>query len=187
MKNLKDLTYKECIHAKTKQEAIALCKLFHEAGLTWCHGDSYIDSSEWDDDTLDIYYFPKDGTFSGTSCGNLYGITIHDAEDFLRRPQEGDLIFVDGNYGVVLSYKGNLVAVYGGGVIKTIYELENAWWVSDLQYRRLPTPNLTSILFAKYEWKNAKPIFEPPTVELTLDEIAEKFGVDVKNIKIKKG
>lgn len=35
-----------------------------------------------------------------------------------------------------------------------------------------------------YNWKYAKDIEEP--VELTMDEIAEKFGVDVTRLKIKK-
>jgi len=35
-------------------------------------------------------------------------------------------------------------------------------------------------------WLYAKEIEEPKDIELTLEEIAEKFGVDVKNLKIKK-
>jgi hypothetical protein len=35
-------------------------------------------------------------------------------------------------------------------------------------------------------WKYAKEIEEPKELELTLEQIAEKFGVSVESIKIKK-
>ena len=39
--------------------------------------------------------------------------------------------------------------------------------------------------FGTTAWNFAKNI-EPETVELTMDEIAEKFGISVENLKIKK-
>jgi hypothetical protein len=36
MKKVTDLGEEECIHCKTEEEAKAICKLMHDAGLKWC-------------------------------------------------------------------------------------------------------------------------------------------------------
>lgn len=41
-------------------------------------------------------------------------------------------------------------------------------------------------LLADYDIEDHKPLHPKQPLEVTLDEVAEKFGVDVKNLKIKK-
>ena len=43
-----DLKENECIHCETEEQANAICKLMHEAGLTWHDGDSYLSVNLYD-------------------------------------------------------------------------------------------------------------------------------------------
>ena len=38
----------ECIHCETEEQANAICKLMHEAGLKWKFGNSYIENTYYE-------------------------------------------------------------------------------------------------------------------------------------------
>ena len=84
MKKVTDLGEKEVIHCRTEEEANAICKLMHEAGLSWCTGDSYLDDNKWYGHNEMSCYNPNNGV-----CYNIYyyekrDCKIYPASDFLE-------------------------------------------------------------------------------------------------------
>ena len=59
-----DLKKNECIHCETEEQAIAICKLMHEAGLKWSDGYSYLSVNLYDVCKSETCYFPAKGTYS---------------------------------------------------------------------------------------------------------------------------
>lgn len=83
-----DLKENECINCETEEQAKAICKLMHEAGLKWRDGNSYLEENG--------YYIYKSGTCYFATEGvsrSLYYIKeknykIYKAEQFLNLKQE---------------------------------------------------------------------------------------------------
>jgi hypothetical protein len=63
--SIKQLTY-GVIHPTSKEEAKELLKIFHDLGLKWCNGNSYLDEDSYNEDSDNIgddtCYWPTDGT-----------------------------------------------------------------------------------------------------------------------------
>lgn len=86
MKNIKDLMDRDVIHCPTEEEAIAILKLAHEAGYTWCNEDSYIDSDNlWYKYKADMCYNIRDGSYSDLPWYKSSNYTIHKASEFLNK------------------------------------------------------------------------------------------------------
>lgn len=66
---IKDLTHEQGIHAPTIEIAERLLRKFHELGLTWYGGCSYLeeDKSYFPFEMIDSIYFPKQGTIGSMS------------------------------------------------------------------------------------------------------------------------
>ena len=79
-----DLKANECIHCETEEQANAICKLMHEAGLTWNSGDSYLEFNKpiYKSETC---YFPAEGVFTGLDYAKEENNTIYKAEKFLTK------------------------------------------------------------------------------------------------------
>lgn len=87
MKKVTDLKENEVIHCPTEAEAIAICKLMHEAGLKWFDGDFYSLGSYWQKFQANTCYRPNKGTFDDLCVFGERGCTIHPASDFLTETQ----------------------------------------------------------------------------------------------------
>ena len=58
-----DLKENECIHCETEEQAEAICKLMHEAGLEWKGGQSYLSKNYYGNYKSETCYFPIDGQY----------------------------------------------------------------------------------------------------------------------------
>ena len=79
-----DLKENEVIHCETEEQANAICKLMHEAGLKWCSGISYLKYNNFHIYEERTCYSAKTG---GYACLDYYkrnDYTIHKAEQFLN-------------------------------------------------------------------------------------------------------
>ena len=81
-----DLKENECIHCETEEQANAICKLMHEAGLKWKSGNSYLENTyyykEYKSGTC---YFPTDGQYDELSYAKEENYKIYKAEQFLHQ------------------------------------------------------------------------------------------------------
>ena len=83
-----DLKENECIHCETEEQANAICKLMHEAGLTWMFGDSYLSRNNYDEYKSETCYNPKKGQYSKFNFYKQNNYTIYKAEQFLTKNTE---------------------------------------------------------------------------------------------------
>ena len=85
-----DLKANECIHCETEEQAKAICKLMHEAGLTWNSGDSYLETKYYynEGSKSGNCYFPAKGEFSDLTFAKEEKYTIYRAEQFLNQNTE---------------------------------------------------------------------------------------------------
>ena len=77
-----DLKKNECIHCETEEQAKAICKLMHEAGLTWNSGYGYLSKYGYYNN---ICYYPKSGTHSDLTYAKKQNYTIYKTEQFLTQ------------------------------------------------------------------------------------------------------
>ena len=78
-----DLKENECIHCETEEQAKAICRLMHEAGLEWKGGQSYLSKSNYSSHTSETCYFPKSGQYDELSYAKEENYKIYKAEEFL--------------------------------------------------------------------------------------------------------
>ena len=85
-----DLKENECIHCETEEQANAICKLMHEAGLTWNSGDSYLETKYYYHEGSESgnCYFPAKGEFSDLTFAKEEKCKIYKAEQFLNQNTE---------------------------------------------------------------------------------------------------
>lgn len=95
MKKITDLWPNEAIHCSTEAEAIAICRLMHEAWLRRSDWEIYLGNTEYDDYKKETCYMPIDGTHISIANANRYRFTIYPASDFLEEElKEGDIVYV---------------------------------------------------------------------------------------------
>ena len=80
-----DLNYDECIHCETEEQAKAICKLMHEAGLEWKGGESYLSKNYYGNYKSETCYFPIDGQYDELSYAKEENYKIYKAEQFLNQ------------------------------------------------------------------------------------------------------
>ena len=83
-----DLKENECIHCETEEQANAICKLMHEAGLKWRYGQNYLHLTNYYTHTTETCYFPIDGQYDELSYAKQENYKIYKAEQFLNQNTE---------------------------------------------------------------------------------------------------
>ena len=83
-----DLKEDDCIVCTTQEEADQICKIMHEAWLTWKSGQSYLYKNHWNCFNKEIVYYP-----GGWYCANKKEAEeewhlIYSATEFLEEPTE---------------------------------------------------------------------------------------------------
>ena len=78
----------ECIHCETEEQAKAICKLMHEAGLTWNNGDSYLSENNYDIYKSETCYFASCGQYADLDYAKEGNYKIYKAEEFLTEKTE---------------------------------------------------------------------------------------------------
>lgn len=76
-KKVTELNAHEAIHCPTLPEAITLCKIMHEACLTWSGGQSYLSKTQWDDKKENTVYYPAIGAYGALSYAIKDGVTVY--------------------------------------------------------------------------------------------------------------
>jgi len=113
MKLVTELKENEAIHCKTEEEAVAICKLMHDAGLKWASGRSYDTRTNY---SKDICYIPETGKVINFADAIKEGLTINPASDFfpsvsithtigeyVAAQHDGKLYLFKGNQSMVLT------------------------------------------------------------------------------------
>lgn len=83
-----DLKENECIHCETEEQAKAICKLMHKAGLKWNSGDSYLSKNHYHICKSETCYYPKNGSYSVLHYAKEENYKIYKAEQFLTQETE---------------------------------------------------------------------------------------------------
>lgn len=83
-----DLKENECIHCETEEQANAICKLMHEAGLTWLDGYSYLSENKYNVYKSKTCYEPSTGSYCDLHYFIKSKANIYKAEQFLNQKQE---------------------------------------------------------------------------------------------------
>lgn len=226
---IKDLTSKQAIHAPTREIADKLLSKFHELGLTWSSGFTYLEKDLWGLRTSNTIYIPTKGYYSDISLSeNEYEIlTIEQLHDFnnynmetkkhwIKNQGECDLsteetIYIPsrGTYANIEHLNINETEVSAidteddstwfkpEGVRMLVWDDEEEFALDRIVIAKLPSNASEPYVFIdkdseldfkngrKYQIitsKNAKPL--PKITELTMQEIADKFGLNVNEIKI---
>jgi len=124
MKLVTELKENEVIHCKTEEEAVAICKLMHEAGLMWNSGRSYDTRTNYGENTC---YMPEIGKFINFADAIEDGLTIYPASLFLTPPVS--LTHTIGEYvaaqhdGKLYLFKGNQSMVLTKDIINHIKQI----------------------------------------------------------------
>ena len=80
-----DLKENECIHCETEEQANAICKLMHDAGLTWLSGSSYLSENRYHVYKSKTCYSPKIRQYANFNFYKKNDYTIYKAEQFLTK------------------------------------------------------------------------------------------------------
>lgn len=86
-KQLKGLSEKTAIHCPEESDAIAVCKLFHEAGWKWKDGRDFLDSHDWNY-RKEITCYDPSGQVAGIHYYKERNFTILPAKQFLALNSE---------------------------------------------------------------------------------------------------
>ena len=81
-----DLKANECIHCETEEQAKAICKLMHEAGLKWYNDETYIYYNNYNISyKSETCYIPIEGTYCNLKYAKASHYKIYKAEQFLTK------------------------------------------------------------------------------------------------------
>lgn len=166
---IKDLTEKQVIHAPTADIAKKLCNKFHELGLKWFNGSSYLNITNWNLYEEGTCYNCKIGKFSDKAKHTIVNAEILTIDQLLD--------FQEVEYPKVMEVSNN-----GSFWCKRVVFMEKngkflAW---DYAKSIEEAERVTDVGV----WRYAREV--QPTLELTIEQIAEKFNVSPEQIKIKK-
>ena len=185
-----DLKENECIHCETEEQANAICKLMHEAGLTWCFGDSYLSINNYDIHNQNTCYFPTDGQYDDLTFAKEENYTIYKAKEFLTQEAEIMNTIVNINpdtseneYPKVMKVSNNPIETledfkYANTRVVFIEKCGKfiAWLNEDTIEK---SENVTSTTAWNYavdlDWQ---PEEEKKPLKLTMEQIAEKFNAE---------
>lgn len=80
-----DLKENECIHCETEEQANAICKLMHDACLTWNNGDSYLSENNYFVYKSETCYFSTCGQYADLEYAKENNYKIYKAKQFLTQ------------------------------------------------------------------------------------------------------
>lgn len=166
---IKDLTECQVIHAPTRMIDDRLCEKFDMLGLTWCSGHPYSANLHGDKYKEETCYLPSKGEYCSLSYYAEQGyeiLTIDELLDFQEYPKVMEVSL--NNY----IWHKRVVFMEKNGEFLAWADAES---IEESEHK-----------VDTCAWSFAREIQPATTLELTLDEIAEKFNVSPEQIKIKK-
>ena len=183
---------------KTEEEAKDFCRVMHESGRKWGSGDSYIKCSRFTDYLGETCYNFNSGSFAHKNWYKRYDFTILEWEDFMEK----ELTLSDLNVGMLIEIRRGdkfIIAQNEGDIFGT----NDSEWLSfdnfeeDMRYYNRGDYYFDIVKvygrckknngFYTYDTTNRDLLFQrKEKKELTMQEIADKFGIPVDQLKIKK-
>ena len=179
------------MHCATAREAKEFCDYLHSVGKRWNCGVSYDDVTHWDAYKDETCYCFNDGFLDTLSCCWHKGYTILEWSDFTRKFTKADLkngmIVETANEYRYLVLEDNFINENGFMVISdynddlTINSEPYKWNINKI-YKSLAY-NTNCIFKDDYLtliWVRKE---KPKPIEMTLEEVCEALGREIKIIK----
>ena len=187
---------KYAMHCKTEEEAKEFCKVMHDAGRTWFSGTPYLPCTMWDWHSEKTVYYFNEGGYGFTEGPITQDYTILEWSDFRK---EKEMTKKELKTGMVVEYRNGdkrivlLDTPIGDALIGNIGWVDLYYYTNDLRNATASGFDIVAVYepYHKREmrslcWNEQKCIWRRSEVkEVTLSEIAEKFGVAVENIRVK--
>lgn len=182
---------------KTEEEAKDFCRVMHESGRKWGSGDSYIECSRFADHLGETCYNFNNGSYSYKNWYKRYNFTILKWEDFMEK----EFTLSDLKVGMLIENRGGerfiIAETIDGRLIGTnetgFTDLKNYnadmmhWEFASYDIMRVYNKTKRNIKFYTYDTTNRDLLFQrKEPKELTMQEIADRFGIPVDQLKIKK-
>lgn len=164
---IKDLKENQVIHAPTKEIAKKLCNKFHELGLKWANGEHYSGCLFWR-----IYIGER--TCYLPSKGHVDNLYYYEQRGYEILTIDNLLDFQTNDYPKVMEVSDD-----GNNWWKRVVFMEKNGKFLVLPAETIEEAERRNIVCA---WGFARDI--KPKVKLTLEQVAEKFGVSVEQIEI---
>ena len=191
--NINDYKGNYVMHCETEEEARDFCSYLHSIGRTWYHGSSYKSNILWETYGKDTIYYFNDGLF-GDKKGIIHNksYTILEWSDFMnkeftkRKLKTGDVIQRrNGNVEIVNCELGIFISKTGwndlNGIKDDLTSTSMKTW--DIVKVRRPKEK-GDCQFCAIEEGFGELVYERKEVEeLTLEEICQLFGKEIKIIK----
>src|SRR5574344_472211 len=194
----------KAIHCTTKELALETLSILDSMGYKWTAGSSLLKSSSWEFYESNTYYRVRDN--KRVAYGNISDIEPSDiltAECFINLYKDNNnMRKSDFKSGMSVKLRngqiGFIVDVFGEKII----QYENTWYNLDKEYNqdlRLITTNcdewdiMEVYRILNYDCVIRKNLCKPENLiwkrkevtELTMQEIADKFGVSINDLRIK--
>ena len=182
---------------KTEEEAKDFCRVMHESGRKWENSASYIKYPRFSDLLDETCYNFNNGSYSYMDWYKYRDYTILEWEDFMEKEftkddlNVGMLVVVRCGYKYLVAKNDNEGMFFtnedGWTECKTKHNNMKSAVCEDFDIMKvysMPSRNRDAF---NYSTENRKLLFErKEPKELTMQEIADKFGIPVDQLKIKK-
>lgn len=182
---------------KTEEEAKDFCRVMHESGRTWGSGDSYIEYPRFLDHEDETCYNFNNGSFANIYWYKRYDFIILEWSDFMEKEftkddlKVGMLVVVRCGYKYLVAKNDNEGMFFTNEDGWTEYNTKHNDMRSTMcedfdiiKVYSMPSKNRDAF---NYSTENRTLLFErKEPKELTMQEIADKFGIPVDQLKIKK-
>jgi len=190
---------KYVMHCKTLREKEQFCKVMHDNGRIWSSGDSYLDKNNYSSTrNNNIYYYFNEGFQGITTPSGVHVLEWEDFMEFTKADLKAGYVvqYRDGEYRMIMPSQKGLYLVLGKNGCGMYLDNFNEDLTSFNKEGVIAKCTIIAVFGYNEQGSNSldvdwtyRPLLwsrkEPP-MELTMQEIADKFGVDVKDLKIKK-
>lgn len=178
------------VHCATEQDSVKVLTIAHKLGYKWSVGEDYLFRSYWKINEEETCYSLHSGRHSTFSYYKKTGYEMITAQEFLKLHN----MMTEKEIKEYNDFKDGDLVQQVNGECDTIYELCQ---IHPKLFSIINTGN-NSACYNLYSLRDIQDVFklyvspenifpdEPKAIELTLDEIAAKFGLPVSQIKIKK-
>ena len=182
---------------KTEEEAKDFCRVMYESGRKWESGDSYVEYPRFLDHEDETCYNFNNGLYSYKNWYKNRDYTILKWEDFMEKKftkddlKVGMLVVVRCGYKYLVAKNDNEGMFFTNEDRWTEYKTKHNDMKSSIcedfdimEVYSMPSKNRNAF---NYSTENRTLLFErQESKELTMQEIADKFGIPVDQLKIKK-
>ena len=190
--NINDYKGKYVMHCKTEGEAKNFCAYLDSVGRTWCSGNHYTDSNNYDRYSENTVYYFNEGTYCDISDARERNYTILEWEDFMNNTftkadlQTGDVILRrDGTTEIYNGELGMFITKDGWNDLDTERNDLTNCISSEFDIVAVRRPrNKFDCVFDAFVKERGELVYERKEVEeMTLAEVCKLLGKEIKIIQ----